>query len=412
MFDQRSSHARPHTDRPIVVLGGAESHLLFLERLHKRCGDYVLLDYNPNAPGRRWASRFLDVSIHDPAECIRRIREAAIHPSAIISFATGRAGDSVLALSRHFNLPSSARSESLCRAVCDKAYLSQRLRRHAMPVPREFQVNTARPVSLEIPGNFRFPAIVKPVDGGGGIEVGAADDRDALFGLLTGHRNADGRRMLVQEKLVGTERLIYLFVKDGRPVTVAHGVNQFDPQSGWPWPVGLIFETISDVATAPAWLRRLAGQIITLFNLKNDFIAVELIDTGAARFVIDVELNAFTAFACSRIVDNGQLIELLLDIYLNQSVAPTHGKNWISGLTFLFNQDRARVVRPDGSRVDASRVWVEQATEAMRLRAFEHDVFKGGHVIVRHAASFQEAADLLLDASRTLVETVAGNRSN
>jgi len=385
------------TQDQIVVLGGGPSLELFLQDLHARYGAFTLLDVDPNAPGRKWSHGFFPASIYDFEAC-RKALDAVITPrSRLLTFATGPAGNVCCRLGEAFGLP--RRSEKLAAAATDKKVLSDLLANNGMLVPRQVLLHNGGLNPEELDG-LTFPAVLKPLHGGGGRDVRSVSSAGEAVRLCS----RTNRPFLLQEKLAGREELLWLIVRDGRVAALLHGENLFDAESGWTSPIGLALERIALEDEVPPRWAGLATQLISAFDLKDDFIVAELIAGERGNTVIDVELNGLSGFACSAVMEDNLLASLLVDTYLQRDFSGPATAGWVSCMAFFAAPNPEALKRMAERAARLGSCAVESPRNISKLECFGAMVYKGGYLIVTDARDLADAADkargLLREVSR------------
>lgn len=179
--------------------------------------------------GRRPFARTIPV-VHpaDPSEVISALQAAAISPLAIIA-GFERYNYSAYEVAKQLNiLPYDARHSF---KPLTKIEQRQALKKHHSPIvlqPQYFlfrrPVITPRQVA-----HMRYPLVLKPVDGGGGLGVFVVNDYPALaeaLGQINGIKNYDGGDFtgyMVEEFIQGDEHSIQGFVREGKLTILSFG---------------------------------------------------------------------------------------------------------------------------------------------------------------------------------------------
>jgi hypothetical protein len=378
------------------VLGGGASQELFLEDLYARYGSFTLLDIDRNAPGRRWADRFYPVSIYDLDACRKILRSFITAEHQVVTFATGPAGEICWRLCDAFELPQ--RSSSLAAAANSKLFLADRLRRRGLRVPRHATLgeNGRQSAQLE---QMIFPAVLKPVHGGGGLHVRVVENADQADRLCEHLKQP----FLLQEKLSGREELLWLIVRKGRVAAFVYGENLFDGNTGWNSPIGLAMTRMPVGRGLPARWDRLARQLIEAFDLEDDFIVAEMIADQSGETIIDVEVNGLSAFACSNVLEGNLLASLLVDTYLHRDFSGPETAGWASCMAFFAAGDPQALARMAEKAARIPGCVVEPPRSVSKLNCFGKTVYKGGYLIITDADDMAQAADqaraILLEAA-------------
>jgi hypothetical protein len=379
-----------------VVLGGGASQELFLKDLYARYGSFTLLDIDENAPGRRWADRFYPVSIYDFDACRKTLTPLITAEHQVVTYATGPAGEVCWRLCDAFKLPQ--RSSSLAAAANDKISLADLLGRRGLRVPRHSTLgaNGLQRAQLE---HMTFPAVLKPVHGGGGLHVRVVENADQANRLCQHLKQP----FLLQEKLSGREELLWLIVREGRVAALVHGENLFDGTTGWNSPIGLAMTRIPlEQGMPPRW-HKLARELIEAFRLEDDFIVAELITDDVGETIIDVELNGLSAFACSNVLERNLLGSLLVDTYLHRDFFGPETAGWSSCMAFFAAADPQALARMAQKAARIPGCVVEPPRSVSKLNCFGKTVYKGGYLIITDAGDMAQAADqaraILLEAA-------------
>jgi hypothetical protein len=390
----------PPLDSPqdsVIVLGGGAAQEMFLRDLHARYGAFTLLDVDPAAPGRHWARNSYQASIYDFDAC-RTVLAPLITPeSRLVTFATGPAGEVCCRLGEAFGLP--RRSKKLAAAANDKKILSDILASNGMLVPRQLVLHNGALNREELDG-MTFPAVLKPLRGGGGRDVRSVSSADEAARLCS----RIDRPFLLQEKLAGREELLWLIARNGEVAALLHGENLFDGDTGWNSPLGLAIERTSLRNGIPPRWAGLAAQLIGAFDLKDDFIVAELIAGEGGDTVIDVELNGLSGFACAAVMGDNLLVSLLVDTYLQRDFSGPPRAGWVSCMAFFAAPNPQALKRMAERAARLGSCAVESPRHISKLECFGATVYKGGYLIVTDARDLADAADkargLLREASR------------
>lgn len=382
---------------PVVVLGGGPSQEIFLQDLYARYGAFTLLDINPSAPGRRWAERFFRASIYDFAACRDALASFVTPDSRVVTFATGPAGEVCYRICQEFALP--RRSGTLAAAANNKKFLAEILHQKSLRVPKQIVLSATEfdPALLE---TMTFPAVLKPVHGGGGRGVRIVESRDEALGLC----RQLPRPFLLQEKLSGREELLWLIIRQGQIAALLHGQNLFDDSTGWHSPLGLAMERIPIQHGIPSRWTKLASQLINVFDLQDDCIVAEFFADDCGDTIIDVELNGLSAFACSKVLEGNLLTSLLVDSYLQRDFDGPETPGWVSCMVFFAGADPAALRRLAQRAASVGGCIVEPPQNITKLECFGTPVYKGGYLIVTDAKDLTAASA----TARAILSDVAG----
>jgi hypothetical protein len=385
-WEQAAKRARESEGaNPVIVLGGGASQEIFLEDLHARHGLFTLLDVDKEAPGRQWARRFFQASIYDFAACREVLAPLMTPECRAVTFATGPAGEVCYRLCEAFGLP--RRSAALARAANDKKLLSDLLAAKGLRVPRQLFLSGGAFDGAKLE-EFAFPAVLKPVRGGGGLDVRFVESRDEAL-RLCGRLD---RPFLLQEKLSGREELLWLIVRNGEVAALLHGENLFDESTGWRSPLGLAIERIPLRHGIPQRWAKLAAELIEVFELRNDLIVAELIADERGDTIIDVELNGLSAFACSQVLEGNLLASLLVDTYLERDFSGPETGGWVSCMAFFAASNPAALKPMAQKAARLGSCVVEPPRSVTKLDCFGTTVYKGGYLIVTDARDPAEAS--------------------
>jgi ATP-grasp domain len=382
---------------PVVVLGGGPSQEIFLRDLYARYGAFTLLDANPSAPGRQWTERFFRASIYDFAACRDALASFITTESRVVTFATGPAGEVCYRLCQEFELP--RRSGSLAAAANNKTFLADILHQNGLRVPKQIVLNATEfdPGLLE---TMTFPAVLKPVHGGGGRGVRIVEGRDEAIKLCQQLRHP----FLMQEKLSGREELLWLIIRQGRVVALLHGQNLFDESTGWYSPLGLAIERIPLRYGIPPRWTRLAFQLVDVFDLQDDSIVAELFVDDDGETIIDVELNGLSAFACSKVLEGNLLTSLLVDSYLQRNFDGPETAGWVSCMAFFAAAEPTALTRMAHRVRNLGGCVVEPPRNIVTLQCFGRSIYKGGYFIITDACDLADAAA----KGRAILAEIAG----
>lgn len=369
----------------VVVLGGGPSQEIFLQDLYARYGAFTLLDVNPSAPGRRWAKNFVHASIHDFNRCRDILASFITRDSQIVTFATGPAGKVCCRLGEAFGLPQ--RSLVLAAAANNKKVLSDVLANEGLLVPRQVVLDEANWDTRTLE-QMTFPAVLKPVEGGGGLNVRIVECADEVIGLCGQQKGL----FLLQEKLSGREELLWLIVRDGRVAALLHGENLFEERVGWNSPLGLALQRVPLQCGLPLRWANLANQLIDAFHLEDDFVVAELIATEDGDFIIDVELNGLSGFACSKVLERNLLASLLVDTYLKRDFDGPETAGWVSCMAFFAAAEPTVLTRMAHRVTNFGGCVVEPPRNIVKLECFGRAIYKGGYFIITDACDLADAA--------------------
>ena len=152
---------------------------------------------------------------------------------------------------------------------------------HRLGVRMPMTVELESALDSGCPAEFRFPAVLKPKQGGGGWSVTEVPDRDALRGMA-GRPGLLPQRYLVQEKIEGPVAGVAMLYRDGELVAA----DSYWTVQTYPHPYGQPTVRVSrDFPEATAALAAILDSLRWTGPCQADFLHDE---ARNASFLIDV----------------------------------------------------------------------------------------------------------------------------
>lgn len=201
----------------IIILGGSILQVPLIKKAKQLSLEVVLIDFNPNAIGIKYADKFYEVSTNDTD----RIETIFLEENAkcIITAATDSPMKSIAKINDKYNLIG-INFETALNAT-NKALMRKKLQEHTVPIPNFIKVSNYNDF-IEALKLFKGKKIVKPVDSSGSRGIFLLEDdkynREAFYHAKKHSTNGD---ILIEEYLIGDEISVESIVIEGETHIIA-----------------------------------------------------------------------------------------------------------------------------------------------------------------------------------------------
>ena len=158
----------PGSHMKILILGGGFQQLPAIRKAHELGLTVLLVDYLPNAPGRREADQSFLVRTRDRDKILELARKENV--DGILAFASDPAEETAAYVAEKIGLPGGMYAAA--GILGNKRKFREFLAMHRIPAPRHFPMDYPE-------GDLPYPVIVKPLDSSGSKGVTILRSYDA-----------------------------------------------------------------------------------------------------------------------------------------------------------------------------------------------------------------------------------------
>lgn len=283
----------------IFILGGSELQVPAIKKA-KECGMYVfVLDYNPEAVGRRYADTFLEISTID----IDAVYTAAIRysPDYIITSTSDMPVRTVAWVNEKLGKRSGiSYANSLC--VTDKALMRQRMERKLVPIPAYYVVHSFSEFMHYIP-KMENKFIIKPADNAASRGVCLVEKKNVNEYIRIyeySKKYARNGVVLLEEYMEGAEVSVEIYVVEGKPHVIAITDKYitkipFFVELGHTEPSQLSADVQNEV-------KKIAYEAVKAVEIKNGPAHVEIKITSNGVKLVEIAARLGGDFITSRLV--------------------------------------------------------------------------------------------------------------
>ncbi len=160
----------------VMVLGGGSSQEAFLRRCKEAGWWVILVDQNPNAPGRRFADQFVEVSTFDPEGV--EVAARRLHPDCLATVGSDQPVRTAAVVSRRLGLPYPLAPETAERTT-NKRQMKVALYHNGIPtVAFEF-------LGPGEGGTLSYPKVIKPLDSQGQRGISLVGDPSTVHAAVS-----------------------------------------------------------------------------------------------------------------------------------------------------------------------------------------------------------------------------------
>lgn len=201
----------------VLILGASMLQIPAIKNA-KELGYYVgVVDFNPNAPGIKYADEYLNISTIDTNKIIEAAKE--FHVDGILTLATDMPIRSVAIACKELNLPGISPSTAI--KATDKSEMMEAFKLYSVPHPWFHTVTSEKELNT-LKNNLEYPCIIKPTDNSGSRGVVLVNNESELDDAYRyGIKESRSGRMIIQEYLQGIEVSVEIMVQNGIPKVIA-----------------------------------------------------------------------------------------------------------------------------------------------------------------------------------------------
>lgn len=152
----------------ILILGGGFQQLPAIRKAHELDHIVLLVDYLPDAPGRREADQSFLISTRDKDKILKLARKEDV--DGILAFASDPAEETAAYVAEKLGLPGGMYAAA--EILGNKRKFREFLAMHRIPAPRHFPMNYPE-------SDLPYPVVVKPLDSSGSKGVTILRSYDA-----------------------------------------------------------------------------------------------------------------------------------------------------------------------------------------------------------------------------------------
>ena len=260
--------------KKILFIGGSVWQLPPLKYAKKNQIKVILVDFDKNAPGRKYADEFYCISITDKKEILKIAKRLLIN--GVVSYGSDVAAPTAAYLSEKLNLPGNP-YESV-KILTRKNLFRKFLKKNNFNVPNFNTFNDFKK-ALEWSKKIKFPLFIKPIDSSGSRGVGLVNsERDFLLKYKNAIKYSNAKRVIIEKPLTRKSYQIAGdgFLCNGKLNFFCWGNEHFEKLCNGLVPIGESFPTILkkkyiNLATKET------QRLIDLLNLKNGALNFDFI---------------------------------------------------------------------------------------------------------------------------------------
>lgn len=194
--------------RKLLILGASELQIPIIKKA-REMGFYTgVVDYNPNAVGKKYADEYFAVSTIDTEKILETAQD--FKPDGIVTMATDMPMRSIAAVCQKLGLHGIT-SETAFKAT-DKIAMIQAFKKKNVASP-EFEILDSEKEAEEKMRTFKMPCIMKPADSSGSrgiIKIIKAEE--AVKGFKYSSKYSKSGFVLAEEYMEGKEVSVECFV--------------------------------------------------------------------------------------------------------------------------------------------------------------------------------------------------------
>ncbi|MBE9529359.1 MAG: ATP-grasp domain-containing protein [Proteobacteria bacterium] len=200
--------------KTLLILSGGVEAIKGIEIAKAMGLKVVVVDGNPDAPGRVLADAFIEANIYDPSAVVRMIAayEGREKVDGVITVASD-AVRSVAAVAEFLGLPGISKETAFLST--EKFEMKLRFEESSIPVPGFVSIGSIDELIANV---GRWPkAVLKPVDSRGArgvVRIGAEDDLQWAYAYSCGF--SPSKRLILEEWIEGPQLSTESLVVDGK----------------------------------------------------------------------------------------------------------------------------------------------------------------------------------------------------
>ena len=200
------------SDRPrVVVLGGAEGQLACIAACRRVGADVVLVDPRAGVPGIALADEWIAHDVMQTAAIVEYLKGASVQ--AVLTDQSDYTARAAAMLAAALGLP--GQDLEVVEACSNKLVMRQRLTEAVPDLVPWFHHERDRDAALAFIATKSLPVIVKPLQSQGSRGVSFIRSHDDLALLDEAFAESDGKGVLIEQAVSGTEYSVDGFVRDG-----------------------------------------------------------------------------------------------------------------------------------------------------------------------------------------------------
>ena len=271
--------------KKLLILGGSRYIIPVIDVAHK-LGIYVITcDYLPNNIAHSYSDLYINVSIVDKEEVLKKAKELEI--DGIISFACDPGVVTAAYVAEKMNLPGPGPYESVC-VLQNKGLFRAFLEKNGFNVPKSRSYKTIQS-AINDANYFNWPVIVKPTDSAGSKGVTKVDDKKGLnVAIVNALQYSLSKEFIVEDFLAqkGFSSDSDCFSIDGKMAFYSFSSQRFDSKcenpytpSAYSWPSTISMQN-------QKLLKSEIQRLISLLGLKTSIYNIETRETDDGKAYI------------------------------------------------------------------------------------------------------------------------------
>ena len=317
----------------ILLLGAGEMQVPLILKAKESGLFTIVADYNPDAPGFKYADVGSFSSTTDENAILELAKKEKIDGIATSSDFPVRIVSSVCYKLGLKGVPQNAAS------ICTNKHLQREIfQKNNLPSPKYFLLRDQQN-AMNVPEDFLFPCIVKPVDSSASRGVRRIDDRKLLQEAIDfARQNSRSGMVLVEEYVTGPEFSVESLTQDGvtnviavTEKTTSGHADEFFVEERHVIPAGISKNDENGI-------KELVPKALKAVGVDNAASHVELKLTTRGPVLIEMACRLGGDYITSDLVPLAtgvNMLENVLKIALNEKIDITKKSNMHSGIRFL-----------------------------------------------------------------------------
>lgn len=290
-----NSDSKPH----VIIVGASDLVMPAYRIAREELGlGIIALDYNPAAPGMKYADLSLEVSTKDVDAAVAAARQAAAERQVVGVFTCGADVEiTVAAIAEALGLPGIPLE--VAQRCNDKLLMHRYLDQQGFGDKARYAlVESAEQAQAALP-QVGLPCVVKPLDNCASRGVQRIDDAAELaaaYELAVSHNGERGGEILIEECLQGSKHTVEMIIWQGeRHLLSIIDTHYISPR--WPCETGLNTTTLSEEMQQRVFA--FAGRVADLIGIDFGAHKVDInIDADGHIKLIELTARLSGGFHC------------------------------------------------------------------------------------------------------------------
>lgn len=313
-----------------LVLAGTLPQIELIKNLQAR-GYYVILADNSKTPlGKKYADKYYPESTLD----IEAIKNIAVKEKVdlIFTVCTDQALNTVTKVSEELGLPCYIDAQTGLN-VTNKKYMKTVFTDNGIPTAKHIILDSG---NYDIPKNFSYPLIVKPVDCNSSKGVAKVNNTEELESALNAaFEFSRTDNAVVEEYIEGKELSADFYIHDGEPVFLCLSQSDKIKDDG----KFVIFRSVVPAGVEDTVFKKVcdaAKKIAKAFNLKNCPMLIQMLYKDGEIYVI--EFSARTGGCLKfKLINNFSGVDII-DLAVNATLKKSEMPKPVYNNKYIINE--------------------------------------------------------------------------